>query len=103
MDINHNLILGCNFCEICLSKNIQLIYPDNFNQVEESDFIIVKESNDDYLVVLRDHTNLISSDLYYRMTKAVNSKFHYKVKLDVDNVQSMEHYHIHIKREVKEV
>jgi hypothetical protein len=103
MDINHNLILGCNYCEICLSKNIQLVYPDTFNQVEESDFIIVKESNDDYLVVLRDHTNLISSDLYYRITKIIKSKFHYKVKLDVDNVQSMEHYHIHISKEVKEV
>jgi hypothetical protein len=67
MDIYHNLIDGCRLCKVFLdydnSISNKLIYPENKDDINNKDFIIIKCNNNNLLIV-RDHISSISKELW---------------------------------------
>lgn len=84
MDIDHNLILGCEFCKIFLdNKNSilsKLVYPENIDKINDEDFILIKYNNK-FVYIVRDHVDRISKELWGRILYHSKQMFGYNSKL----------------------
>jgi len=96
MDLNHNLIVDCPLCELFLNpeKNIntKLYYPD-LDKINEVDFIILHSSiYKTPVVIVRDHTTEISSEVWGRILYQVRKMFG-NVQLRSESSKIKDHFH----------
>ena len=101
MDTDHNLIYGCPLCEIFIHPEesicTRIFYTDSEN-VTESDFIILDcKTCKVPMVVVRDHTEQISKELWGRILYSSRKTFNNpKIKLRCTPRTIKDHFHCHI-------
>ena len=98
MDINHNLILGCNLCDIFYHiDKYDLIYPKSIDKVNDVDYIIIKciECNK-YILILRDHTEYITNEMFGRILYSAKKIFNNAIRIDTIVKHCNDHFHCHI-------
>ena len=98
MDINHNLILGCYLCDIFNNLDqFDLIYPKSKDKVNEVDYIIIKcnECNK-FILILRDHTEYITNEMFGRILYFVKKIFNNTIRIDTTVKHCNDHFHCHI-------
>jgi hypothetical protein len=99
MDLNHNLILGCSLCDIFSNiDEYELFYPKTKDLIPKCDFIIVKcKQCDKYILVLRDHTEFITNEMFGRILYSVKKLFSNPITMNTSsNHQVKYHFHCHI-------
>ena len=100
MDINHILINGCPHCDMFLNpdKNIttHLYHPD-IDNVKYNDFAIFDcEPQEIPLVVVRDHVEEISSELWGRILFRCKKIFGNDMRLKIDNTNVLDHWSAYV-------
>ena len=99
MDINHNLITGCKLCEVFFHiDDYELIFPKSKDQIDKEDYIIIlcKECGD-YILILRDHTEYITNELFGKILYSTRKIISNSIKIDTNLKHSFDHFHCHIK------
>jgi hypothetical protein len=99
MDLNHNLILGCSLCDIFSNLDkYELFYPKTKDLIIKHDFIIIKcKECDKYILILRDHTESITNEMFGRILYTVKKLFNNQINMNTStNHHSKDHFHCHI-------
>jgi len=100
MDINHILISGCPLCEIFLNpeKNINThLYHPEIENVEYNDFAILDcELQEIPFVVIRDHVEEISSELWGRILYRAKKIFGNDIRLKIDDRNVFDHWSAYV-------
>ena len=103
MDLDHNLILGCNLCSVFSHiEDYELKYPSTIEEINKVDFIIIrcKECNN-YILIIRDHTEFITNEMFGRTLYLVKKLFNSQIKMDTNVKHCSDHFHCHIDVNVK--
>lgn len=98
IDINHNMVKGCELCDVFSSiDNYELIYPTSKAEVNSGDYIIIQCTEcDNYILILRDHTEIITSEMFGKILFSVRKLFPKSIKLDTSVRHCGDHFHCHI-------
>ena len=100
-DINHNLVSGCPLCDIFLNPykyiKTKLYYPDDISKVSSSDFIIIDcKTCKIPMIVIRDHVDSVSKNLWNKILYVTKKQFGYSTHLRCKPRQIKDHFHCHI-------
>jgi len=99
MDINHNLVKGCELCDVFSSVDkYELVYPRDRNLANKVDYIIIRclKCPSTYLLILRDHTEYITNEMFGKILYFVRREFKRNVRIDTSTKHCEDHFHCHI-------